>query len=134
MTLQVNASVEFPASAAAQLGPASRGSISVDAATTAAAVAAALPATLTVSAGVEVVTHSLEAAHLLAGEERLSLTTIGGRVRGVTAAAVGAHTVRAIGQLPPDIVFLCRHGLSAEIGVSSPEPVEAAVATAIMQT
>jgi DeoR family fructose operon transcriptional repressor len=122
------------ASAAALLGSDFRGSIFVDAGTTAAAVAAALPATLTVSAGVEVVTHSLEAAHLLAGEERLSLTTIGGRVRGVTAAAVGAHTVRAIGQLRPDIAFIGTNGLSATFGLSTPDPEEAAVKTAIIQS
>ncbi|MDQ1076695.1 MULTISPECIES: DeoR/GlpR family DNA-binding transcription regulator [Microbacterium] len=122
------------ASAAALLGSDFRGSIFVDAGTTAAAVAASLPATLTVSAGVEVVTHSLEAAHLLAGEERLSLTTIGGRVRGVTAAAVGAHTVRAIGQLRPDIAFIGTNGLSATFGLSTPDPEEAAVKTAIIQS
>jgi DeoR family fructose operon transcriptional repressor len=122
------------ASAAALLGPGFRGSIFVDAGTTAAAVAASLPGALAASAGVEVVTHSLEAAHLLAGEEGLSLTTIGGRVRGVTAAAVGAHTVRAIGQLRPDIAFIGTNGLSATFGLSTPDPEEAAVKTAIIQS
>lgn len=122
------------AEAAGLLGADFRGSIFLDGGTTPAAVAAMLPAALDAGSGVEVVTHSLEAAHLLAGEERLSLTTIGGRVRGVTAAAVGAHTVRTIGQLRPDIAFVGTNGLSAGFGLSTPDPDEAAVKTAIIQS
>ncbi|WZH36128.1 MAG: DeoR/GlpR family DNA-binding transcription regulator [Microbacterium enclense] len=122
------------AEAVALLGADFRGSIFVDAGTTPAAVAAMIPTALTSVAAVEVVTHSLEAAHLLAGEERLSLTTIGGCVRGVTAAAVGAHTVRTIGQLRPDIAFVGTNGLSAGFGLSTPDPDEAAVKTAIIQS
>lgn len=123
------------AAAASLLTPDFRGSIFIDAGTTPAAVAGLLPEAL--GAGiddVEVVTHSLEAAHLLAAEERLSLTTIGGRVRGVTGAAVGAHTVRAIGELRPDIAFVGTNGLSAEFGLSTPDPDEAAVKAAIIQS
>jgi len=122
------------AEATALLGSGFRGSIFLDGGTTPAAVAALLPATLASTSGVEVVTHSLEAAHLLAGEERLSLTTIGGRVRGVTAAAVGAHTVSTIEQLRPDIAFVGTNGLSAGFGLSTPDPDEAAVKSAIIQS
>jgi DeoR family transcriptional regulator, fructose operon transcriptional repressor len=52
----------------------------------------------------------------------------------VTAAAVGAHTVRAIGQLRPDIAFIGTNGLSATFGLSTPDPEEAAVKTAIIQS
>ncbi|MDT0117824.1 DeoR/GlpR family DNA-binding transcription regulator [Microbacterium sp. PRF11] len=121
--------------AASLLGSDFRGSIFLDAGTTPAALAALLPAALGGGiGGVEVVTHSLEAAHVLAGEERVSLTTIGGRVRGVTAAAVGAHTVRTIGQLRPDIAFVGTNGLSAGFGLSTPDPDEAAVKAAIIQS
>jgi len=116
------------------LGDGFRGSIFLDGGTTSAAVAAVLPTALGATSGVEVVTHSLEAAHLLAGEERVSLTTIGGRVRGVTAAAVGAHTVRTVGQLRPDIAFVGTNGLSVGFGLSTPDPEEAAVKTAIIQS
>lgn len=120
--------------AAALLGPGFRGSVFIDAGTTSAAVAAELPAALDDGGtGVEVVTHSLEAAHILAGQ-RLALTVIGGRVRGVTAAAVGAHTVRAIGELRPDIAFVGTNGLSAGFGLSTPDPEEAAVKTAIIRS
>ncbi|MDQ1121905.1 DeoR/GlpR family DNA-binding transcription regulator [Microbacterium trichothecenolyticum] len=122
------------AEAVAVLGSDFRGSIFLDGGTTSAAVAAMLPTVLGATSEVEIVTHSLEAAHLLAGEERLSLTTIGGRVRGVTAAAVGAHTVRTIGQLRPDIAFVGTNGLSAGFGLSTPDPDEAAVKTAIIQS
>ena len=120
--------------AASLLTPGFRGSIFLDAGTTAAAVAAELPRVLGEGDGdVEIVTHSLEAAHLLAGDDRVSLTMIGGRVRGVTAAAVGAHTVRTIGELRPDIAFVGTNGLSAGFGLSTPDPEEAAVKTAIIR-
>ncbi|WP_307452304.1 MULTISPECIES: DeoR/GlpR family DNA-binding transcription regulator [Microbacterium] len=123
------------ADAASLIGSTFRGSIFFDGGTTPAAVAAALPEILGPgSTGVEVVTHSLETAHLLAGEEQLSLTVIGGRVRGVTAAAVGAHTVHAITQLRPDIAFVGTNGLSAGFGLSTPDPDEAAVKSAIIQS
>lgn len=117
------------------LGPDFRGSVFLDAGTTSAAVAALLPEALGAGiGGVEVVTHSLEAAHVLSADDRLSLTTIGGRVRGVTAAAVGAHTVRTIGQLRPDLAFVGTNGLSAGFGLSTPDPDEAAVKAAIIQS
>lgn len=132
---QGDAKRAIAAEAASLLGRGFRGSIFFDGGTTPAAVAAMLPDTIgSSSAGVEVVTHSLEAAHLLAVEAHLSLTTIGGRVRGVTAAAVGAHTVRAISQLRPDIAFVGTNGLSAGFGLSTPDPEEAAVKTAIIQS
>lgn len=121
--------------AARLLAPGFRGSVFIDAGTTAAAVAAELPLVLgEAGSDVEIVTHSLEAAHLLAGDDRVSLTVIGGKVRGVTAAAVGSYTVRAIGELRPDIAFVGTNGLSAGFGLSTPDPEEAAVKTAIIQS
>ena len=66
------------------------GSVYLDAGTTTAAVAALLTQRPAGLAPLEVVTHSMTIAHLLAGIPGLSLTAIGGRVRGLTAAAVGA--------------------------------------------
>lgn len=131
---QGDAKRAIAAAAASLLRPDFRGSVFIDAGTTAAAVAEQLPAALGPAADrLEVVTHSLEAAHLLAGEDRLSLSVIGGRVRGVTAAAVGAHTVRAIAELRPDIAFVGTNGISAGFGLSTPDPEEAAVKTAIIR-
>ena len=63
-----------------------------------------------------------------------SLTVIGGRVRGLTAAAVGADTVRAIEAMRPDVAFVGTNGLSAAFGLSTPDPDEAAVKRAIVRS
>lgn len=108
------------------------GSIYLDAGTTTAALAELLIARAAEQRPIEVVTHSMTIAHLLAGASTLSLTAIGGRVRGLTAAAVGAQTVDAIGRLRPDIAFVGTNGLSAEFGLSTPDPDEAAVKRAVL--
>ncbi|MGN6217966.1 MAG: DeoR/GlpR family DNA-binding transcription regulator [Microbacterium sp.] len=113
------------------LGEDFRGSVFLDAGTTTAAVAAALAPRLA-GERIEVVTHSLTLGHALAGVPGASLSLIGGRVRGLTAAAVGADTVRAIGALRPDVAFIGTNGLSAGFGLSTPDPDEAAVKRAIV--
>ncbi|WP_417564071.1 DeoR/GlpR family DNA-binding transcription regulator [Microbacterium sp.] len=116
------------------LGDGFRGSVFLDAGTTTAAVADLLPARLAATDGTaEVVTHSLSLAPGLASADRVALTVVGGRVRGVTAAAVGAGTVRAIGSLRPDIVFVGTNGISATFGLSTPDPEEAAVKEALVR-
>lgn len=120
--------------ALAVIAPGFRGSIYIDAGTTTAAVAAALPARLAAVGGTaDVVTHAMPIAHALAGSDALSLSVIGGRVRGVTAAAVGADTVRAIDDLRPDVAFVGTNGLSADFGLSTPDPDEAAVKAAVIR-
>jgi DeoR family fructose operon transcriptional repressor len=113
------------------LGDDFRGSVFLDAGTTTAAVAAALAPRLA-GERIEVVTHSLTLGHALAGVPGASLSLIGGRVRGLTAAAVGADTVGAIGALRPDVAFIGTNGLSAGFGLSTPDPDEAAVKRAIV--
>ena len=116
------------------LGERFRGSIYLDAGTTTQAVAAQLTDRLIVTGGqAEVVTHAMTLAHTLAGASDASLTVIGGRVRTATAAAVGADTVRAIERLRPDIAFLGTNGISAGFGLSTPDPDEAAVKSAIVR-
>ncbi|QOC25336.1 MULTISPECIES: DeoR/GlpR family DNA-binding transcription regulator [Microbacterium] len=108
------------------------GSIYIDAGTTTAAVAGLLAQRPVTGHPLEVVTHSMTVAHLLAGAPGLNLTAIGGRVRGLTAAAVGAQTVDAISRLRPDLAFIGTNGLSATFGLSTPDPDEAAVKRAII--
>ncbi|WP_308492207.1 DeoR/GlpR family DNA-binding transcription regulator [Microbacterium terrisoli] len=116
------------------LGNGFRGSVFFDAGTTTAAVAELLPARLAATGGTaEVVTHSLSLAPGLAAADRVALTVVGGRVRGVTAAAVGAGTVRTIGGLRPDIVFVGTNGISAAFGLSTPDSEEAAVKEALVR-
>ncbi len=115
------------------LGADFSGSVFLDAGTTTAAVASALAPRLAGSR-IEVVTHSLTLGHALAGVPGASLSFVGGRVRGLTAAAVGADTVRAIGALRPDVAFIGTNGVSAGFGLSTPDPDEAAVKRAIVQS
>lgn len=108
------------------------GSVFLDAGSTTAAIARLLARRAPGTRPLEVVTHSMTIAHVLAGAPGLSLTAIGGRVRGLTAAAVGAQTVDAISRLRPDIAFVGTNGLSAGFGLSTPDPDEAAVKRAII--
>ena len=108
------------------------GSIYIDAGTTTAALAHLLVQRSSGIRPLEVVTHSMTIAHLLAGTPGIGLTAIGGRVRGLTAAAVGAQTVDAISRLRPDLAFIGTNGLSATFGLSTPDPDEAAVKRAII--
>ena len=119
--------------AMAAIGPDFRGSVFLDAGTTTNAVAAQLAPRLANSA-IEIVTHSLTLAHALAAAPNASLTLIGGRVRGLTAAAVGADTVRAIEAIRPDVAFIGTNGVSADFGLSTPDPDEAAVKRAIVRS
>ncbi|BDV30892.1 DeoR/GlpR family DNA-binding transcription regulator [Microbacterium terricola] len=114
------------------LPPDFHGSLYLDAGTTTAAIAAALATRPSGARPIDIVTHSMALAHALAGAPGIGLTVIGGRVRGITAAAVGADTVRAIEQLRPDIAFVGVNGISAGFGLSTPDPDEAAVKTAIV--
>ncbi|MDW4572894.1 DeoR/GlpR family DNA-binding transcription regulator [Microbacterium sp. M3] len=115
------------------LGADFSGSLFLDAGTTTGAVAAALTPRLA-GARIEVVTHSLTLGYSLAGVPGASLSLIGGRIRGLTAAAVGADTVRAIGALRPDVAFVGTNGVSAGFGLSTPDPDEAAVKRAIVES
>ncbi|WP_312170716.1 DeoR/GlpR family DNA-binding transcription regulator [Microbacterium sp.] len=126
------------ARALSALGADFHGSVFIDAGTTAAAVAEGLsahaaPAPQGSRARVEAVTHSLTIAPLLAAADDISLTVIGGRIRGVTAAAVGAETVATIGRLRPDVAFIGANGISAGFGLSAPDPDEASVKAAIVR-
>ncbi|MFG6445368.1 DeoR/GlpR family DNA-binding transcription regulator [Microbacterium sp. P07] len=127
-----DAKLAIGARAAQVLESGFRGSVYLDAGTTTGAVAAALPAHLASSGGsAEIVTHSMTIAHDLAGSD-LGLTVIGGRVRGLTAAAVGAETVASIAHLRPDVAFVGTNGLSEDFGLSTPDSDEAAVKAAII--
>jgi DeoR family fructose operon transcriptional repressor len=116
------------------LGADFRGSVYFDAGTTTAAVAALVPGHLAATGGAaELVTHSMAIAADLAGAPDVALSVVGGRVRGVTAAAVGAQAIRTIEGLRPDIAFVGTNGVSAGFGLSTPDPEEAAVKSAIVR-
>lgn len=114
------------------LGEELDGALYLDAGTTTGAIAQLLATAPHPAGDLEVVTHSMSVAHILAGAQGIGLTAIGGRVRGLTAAAVGAQTVEAIGRLRPDIAFIGTNGVAAGFGLSTPDPDEAAVKRAIV--
>lgn len=99
----------------------------LDAGTTTAQLAALLP----VGRVRTVVTNSVPIASTLADREVAQVQLIGGRVRGLTQATVGAATVSKIDTLRADVVFLGANGFSLEHGFSTPDPSEAAVKQAM---
>lgn len=106
----------------------SNGTMILDAGTTIARLAGALPleATLTV------VTHSLPIAARLADHPGIQLHLVGGRVRHRTRAAVDAWALRAYGEIRADVVFLATNGFSLECGLTTPDLAEAAVKRAAL--
>ncbi|MEU5897851.1 MULTISPECIES: DeoR/GlpR family DNA-binding transcription regulator [Streptomyces] len=99
------------------------GSVVLDAGSTVARLAAALPLASTLT----VVTHSLPTAARLADHPGIQLHLVGGRVRQRTRAAVDAWALRAYGEIRADVLFLAANGFSAEAGLTTPDLAEAAV-------
>jgi DeoR family fructose operon transcriptional repressor len=114
------------AAAAARLVPPTfTGSIAIDAGTTTAAVAAQLATWVPAETGtvLTVITNAVPIAALLQHSPHIDLHLLGGRVRGLTSAAVGTTTVEQIQALRPDIVF----------GLSTPDEFEGAVKSAYVR-
>jgi len=133
------------AAAALALIPEDRsGSILIDAGSTTEALAgmlAARSAAATAGTGTPgtdaelvVITHALPIAARLSGETGIALHLLGGKVRGLTQAAVGQSTVEAAGRIRPDIAFIGTNGISAAFGLSTPDPEEAAVKAAFVRS
>ncbi|KQM25858.1 MULTISPECIES: DeoR/GlpR family DNA-binding transcription regulator [unclassified Frigoribacterium] len=124
------------AQAAAHLVPPTfTGSIALDAGTTTAAVAAELARWTPATPGtvLTVITNAVPIAALLQHSPHVDLHLLGGRVRGLTSAAVGTSTVEQIQALRPDIVFVGANGVSAGFGLSTPDEFEGAVKSAYVR-
>ncbi len=104
------------------------GSVILDAGTTTARLAGALPT----DRRLEVTTHAVPIAARLIGNPAVMLRLLPGRVRATTQAAVGEDTVAALEPLLADVVFLGTNGISAAHGLSTPDHSEAAVKRAIV--
>jgi Transcriptional regulators of sugar metabolism len=74
-----------------------------------------------------VFTNSLPIALALLNRPRVTVHTLGGRVRGVTMAEVGNWAARALSELQVDVAFLGTNGMSVERGVTTPDESEATV-------
>ncbi len=108
--------------------PSSGGTILLDAGTTTSRFAGLLPPDHELT----VVTHGVPIAARLAGQRQIDLRLLPGRVRRTTQAAVGADTVTALSQLRVDVAFLGTNGVTAEHGLTTPDPDEAAVKRALI--
>ncbi|WP_222265013.1 DeoR/GlpR family DNA-binding transcription regulator [Modestobacter marinus] len=115
------------AKAALALLPGPHGSVVLDGGSTTAALAELLPGDRSLT----VATNSVPIAARLAPSPGISLHLLGGRVRGITQAAVGLSTVAALADLRADVVFIGTNGISATHGFSTPDEAEAGVKRAM---
>jgi DeoR family transcriptional regulator, fructose operon transcriptional repressor len=117
------------ARAALEFLPISGGSLLLDAGTTTGRVAAMLPT----DRELVVVTNSVPIAARMAAMPTVSLQLLGGRVRGLTQAAVGEPALRLLDTLRVDVAFIGTNGISVEHGLSTPDSDEAAVKRAMVR-
>lgn len=117
------------------LPPTFSGSIVLDAGTTTGRLAELLAEWTPVSESqtLTVITNSVPIAAVLHQSPHLELHLVGGRVRGITSAAVGTSTVDELSRIRPDIAFIGANGLSADFGLSTPDELEGAVKAAIVR-
>ncbi|MFD5316130.1 DeoR/GlpR family DNA-binding transcription regulator [Streptomyces sp. NPDC127098] len=104
------------------------GSVILDAGSTTAALAAALP----LDASLTVVTHALPLAARLADHPGIELHVVGGRVRHRTRAAVDSWALRTYGEITADVLFLATNGFAPDSGLTTPDLAEAAVKRALI--
>ncbi len=116
------------ARAAADFFPLSGCSVLFDAGTTTARVAALLPTDRELT----VVTNSVPIAARVSTLPAVNLQLLGGRVRGLTQAAVGEQTLRALDTMRVDVAFIGTNGITVRHGLSTPDSEEAAVKRAMV--
>ncbi|WP_238385309.1 DeoR/GlpR family DNA-binding transcription regulator [Nesterenkonia muleiensis] len=78
-------------------------------------------------------TNALPVAAKLSDVEALDMEVIGGRVRGITGAAVGPTTVETLSRRSADVAFIGTNGVDGPFGLSTPDSAEAAVKTALIR-
>jgi DeoR family fructose operon transcriptional repressor len=116
------------AKTAVALLPRDGATVVLDAGSTTARLAAAIP----VDRPLVAFTHAVPVAARLAGLPAVELHLLPGRVRAATQAAVGADTVTALGRLRADVAFVGTNALSVGHGLSTPDSDEAATKRAIV--
>ncbi|NUP74464.1 MAG: DeoR/GlpR transcriptional regulator [Sinomonas sp.] len=80
-----------------------------------------------------VITNALPIADKLAASPSHAVHLLGGRIRGLTKAAVGPETVDAVERLRPDLAVIGTNGVHAAFGLSTPDSEEAAVKAAFVR-
>jgi DeoR family fructose operon transcriptional repressor len=104
------------------------GAIILDAGTTTARLAHALP----VDRELTVVVNSPVIATVLGTRANVNVLLIGGRLRGRTLATVDDWALRPLADMYVDVAFIGTNGLSVERGLTTPDPAEAAVKRAMI--
>jgi len=105
------------------------GAIILDAGTTTARLAEALPSDRELT----VVVNSPVIATILGTRANLNVLLLGGRLRGRTLATVDDWALRPLADLYVDVAFLGTNGCSVERGLTTPDPAEAAVKAAMIR-
>jgi DeoR family transcriptional regulator, fructose operon transcriptional repressor len=104
------------------------GAIVIDAGTTTGRLAEAIPADRELT----VVVNSPPLATVLAARPNLTVVMLGGRVRGRTLATVDDGALQPLARLNVDVAFIATNGCSAQRGLTTPDPAEAAVKRAMI--
>jgi DeoR family fructose operon transcriptional repressor len=104
------------------------GAVILDAGTTTARLARALP----VDRELTVVVNSPVIATILGTRPHITVLLIGGRLRGRTLATVDDWALRPLADMYVDVAFLGTDGLSVERGLTTSDPAEAAVKRAMI--
>jgi DeoR family fructose operon transcriptional repressor len=104
------------------------GAIILDAGTTTARLAQALPADRELT----VVVNSPVLATILGPRPNITVLLLGGRLRGRTLAAVDDWALRPLADLYVDVAFMGTNGCSVERGLTTPDQAEAAVKRAMI--
>jgi len=128
---RIEAKRAIAAAVSAMLGD--RSTIVVDAGSTTGALAAALAEPGAPRRRLSVITNALPIAAQLQTVDGIETTLIGGRLRGVTSAIVGATAVAQLLALRPDVAIIGANGLSADFGLSTPDEDEAATKAAMVR-
>ncbi len=81
-----------------------------------------------------VLTNSVAGASALASRPGVDLYFVGGRVRGVTGAAVGEWATSALSHVVVDVAVLGTNGISAARGLTTPDQAEAYVKRAMVNS
>lgn len=106
------------------------GAVILDAGTTTARLAQALP----VDRELTVVVNSPVIATMLGTRPNLNVLLLGGRLRGRTLATVDDWALRPLADMYVDVAFIGTNGLSVERGLTTPDPAEAAVKRAMINS
>lgn len=116
--------------AAADLLPPAGGAVTIDAGSTTAALVDHLPD----GRSLTVFTNAVPIAARLTGRPGVELHLVGGRVRGITHAAVGPAATSALAEVRTDVAFIGTNGLTPTFGASTHDEDEAATKRALAAT